>query len=75
VTLQNCNCFFLGRNCKGSAKFDCTITDYEARGRAFSKGGGNVTVPAFHVTWSRALARLLAVWSGRTRVFARTDPL
>jgi hypothetical protein len=28
-----------------------------------------VTVPAFHVTWSRALARLLAVWSGRTRVF------
>jgi hypothetical protein len=32
--------FFLGRNCKGFAKFDCTITDYEARGRAFSKGGG-----------------------------------
>jgi len=30
----------------------------------------------FHVTWSRALARLAeAVWSGRTRVFVRTDPL
>jgi predicted oxidoreductase len=52
---------FLGRNCKGSTKFYCTITDYEARGQAFSKGGGNVTVPAFHVTWSRALARLPVV--------------
>jgi len=30
----------------------------------------------FHVTWSRVLARLAkAVWSGRTRVFVRTDPL
>jgi predicted oxidoreductase len=53
--------FFLRRNCKGSAKFDYTIIDYKARGQAFSKGGGNVTVPAFHITWSRALARLLAV--------------
>jgi hypothetical protein len=30
---------------------------YEARGRAYSEGGGNVTVLAFYVTWSRALAR------------------
>ena len=42
----------------GNYKIDYTITEYKARGRAFSKGGGNVTVLAFHVTWSRALARL-----------------
>jgi hypothetical protein len=59
VTLQNCNRFF--GNYKGFAELDCTITEYEARGRAYSEGGGNVTVLAFvlafYVTWSRALAR------------------
>jgi hypothetical protein len=57
VTLQkenNCSCFEgkLG----GNYEINCTITEYEARGQAFSKGGGNITVLAFHVTWSRALA-------------------
>jgi len=59
VTLQkenNCSYFEgkLGRN----YEIDYTITEYEARGRAFSKGGGNITVLAFHITWSYALARL-----------------
>jgi hypothetical protein len=44
-------------DCEGIAK-SITIKEYEARGRAFSKGGGNVTVLAFYVTWSRALAWL-----------------
>jgi hypothetical protein len=45
----------------GNYEINCTITEYKARGRAFSKGGGNVTVLAFHVTWSHALARLAQV--------------
>jgi len=59
VTLQkgnDCSCFEgkLG----GNYEIDYTITEYKARGQAFSKGGGNVTVLAFYVMWSRALARL-----------------
>jgi hypothetical protein len=31
----------------GNYKLDCAITEYKARGQAFSKGGGNVTVLGF----------------------------
>jgi hypothetical protein len=62
MTLQkekenSCN-YFEGK-LGGNYKIDYTITEYKARGRAFSKGGGNITVLAFYVTWSRALARLV----------------
>ena len=55
MTLQNCSCFW-GKS-GGNHEINYTITEYEARGRAYSEGGGNVTVLAFYVTWSRVLAR------------------
>jgi hypothetical protein len=75
VTLQkenNCSCFEgkLG----GYYEINCTITEYEARGRAFSKGGGNVTVLASHVTWSRALARHRRCGAAELVIYIRTEP-
>jgi hypothetical protein len=59
MTLQKeNNCSYFEGKLGGNYEIDYTITEYEARGQAFSKGGGNVTVLAFHATWSRALARL-----------------
>jgi hypothetical protein len=44
----------LQKNCK----IDYIIKEYKARGQAFLKGGSNITVLAFYVTWLRALAWL-----------------
>jgi hypothetical protein len=59
MTLQKeNNCSYFEGKLGGIYEIDYTITKYEARRRAFSKGGGNVIVLAFYVTWLYALARL-----------------
>jgi hypothetical protein len=38
------------RGLRKNCEIDYTITKCKARGRAYSKGGGNVTVLAFYIT-------------------------
>ena len=53
MTLQKENnySYFEGK-LGGNYEIDYIITKYKARGQAFSKGGGNITVLA-HITMSR----------------------
>ena len=42
------NCSYFEDELGGNYNIDYTITEYKASGRAFSKGGGNITVLAFY---------------------------
>jgi hypothetical protein len=55
VTLQNCNRFFEEGTILQSLIVQLRNTKLEDE--LIRKGGGNITVLAFYVTWSRALAR------------------
>ena len=58
----------------GNYEINYTITEYEARGQAFLKGGSNITILAFHVTWLRALAQHKRCKAAELGIYVQTEP-
>ena len=57
MTLRNCNRFFEEGTIKDLRSLIIRLQNTKLKDKLFERGEGNVTVLAFYITWSRALAR------------------